>query len=246
MSEILVLARRDLAALMRLPDYVAAVEEAFRYVAEGVCVAPPPMHLPLAGGGFHVKAASLPVGSGYVATKINGNFPGNAGTLRPTIQGAILLSDASNGTPLALLDSVEITTQRTGAATAIAAKHLARPDSRVATICGCGTQGRVQLEALREVLDIGRAYAWDREPGVAARYAAEMADALGIAAEAAPRLEHVASISDVIVTCTTATTPFLGPDAIRPRHVPRRVSTGSPPRGPTGPSPGSASASTHT
>ncbi len=108
-------------------------------------------------GGFHVKAASLALAPGYVAVKTNANFPDNrrrAGL--PTIQGAILLFAAADGTPLALLDSIEITIKRTGAATAIAARYLARPDSQVATICGCGEQGRVQLAALRHSLDIKR------------------------------------------------------------------------------------------
>jgi ornithine cyclodeaminase/alanine dehydrogenase-like protein (mu-crystallin family) len=58
----------------------------------------------------------------------------------------IYLADAANGLPLALMDSIYITKNRTAAATAVAAKYLARPDSQVVTICGCGTQGRIQLE----------------------------------------------------------------------------------------------------
>ena len=58
----------------------------------------------------------------------------------PNIQGLIVLSRADNGVPLAVLDSIEITIQRTGASTAVAAKYLARPDSRVCTVCGCGNQ----------------------------------------------------------------------------------------------------------
>jgi hypothetical protein len=75
------------------------------------------------------------------------NFPQNR-SLRdlPTIQGAILLLDADDGTPLAFLDSMEITLKRTGAATAVAGRYLARPDSRTATICGCGEQGRMPLQ----------------------------------------------------------------------------------------------------
>ena len=61
------------------------------------------------------------------------------------------------------MDSIEVTIQRTGAATAVAAKYLARPDSRVCTVCGCGAQGRVQLRALRHALPIERALAWSRQ-----------------------------------------------------------------------------------
>src|SRR5260221_6449693 len=115
---------------MRFGGYVEAVAEGFQLLAEGRCQSPVPLHIPPEGGGFHVKAAGLPRGRGYAAVKVNGNFPDN-GRLHglPTIQGAVFLANASNGTPLALLDSMEITLQRTGAATAVAARYLARPDS---------------------------------------------------------------------------------------------------------------------
>ena len=77
------------------------------------------------------KGASYDNGRAYAALKLNGNFPGNPQTNGlPTIQGAILLADAANGSLLAILDSAEVTLQRTAAATALAARHLARPDSR--------------------------------------------------------------------------------------------------------------------
>src|SRR5262245_42710472 len=130
MSEIILLSRRNLAALMTFADYVEAVEDAFRLLAEGKCASPLPMQVGAAGGAFHVKAASMSRGQGYVAVKINANFPENrARAGLPTIQGVVLLSDAGDGTPLAILDSIEITIQRTGAATAVAAKHLARLES---------------------------------------------------------------------------------------------------------------------
>ena len=101
-------------------------------------------------GGFHVKAAGLKLpGRAYFAAKTNANFPGNRERFGlPTIQGIVLLFDAESGVPLAALDSIEITILRTGAATAVAAKRLARPDSRTVTVAGCGEQGRVQLAAI--------------------------------------------------------------------------------------------------
>src|ERR1044072_5815711 len=139
---LIVLSRQDLTALMPFGEYVDAVADAFRMHAEGRSVLPPPMHIPADGGGFHVKAGSLPIGPGYAAFKVNGNFPDNrAKHDLPTIQGAILLFDTSTGSPVALLDSIEITVKRTGAATAVAAHYLARPESQVATIWGCGAQG---------------------------------------------------------------------------------------------------------
>jgi hypothetical protein len=98
---------------MPFGEYVDAVVTAFRVHAEGRAVSPAPLHIRVEGGGFHVKSASLPLGRRYVAIKTNSNFPQNR-SLRdlPTIQGAILLLDADDGTPLAFLDSMEITLKR--------------------------------------------------------------------------------------------------------------------------------------
>src|SRR5262249_17874163 len=85
-------------ATMRFGDYVEAVADGFRLFAEGRCASPVPTQIDVAHGAFHLKPASLPRGPGYVAVKVNGNFPDNrARHGLPTIQGAVLLADASNG-----------------------------------------------------------------------------------------------------------------------------------------------------
>src|SRR5436190_4013452 len=172
---IILLSRQDLAALMPFAAYVEAVADAFRLHAQGRTLLPNPMHVVTEAGGFHVKAGGLPSGPGYVAFKANANFPNNRVVNGlPTIQGAILLFNSTTGSPVALLDSIEITIKRTGAATAVAARHLARPESRVATIVGCGEQGRIQLEALRHALDLQRVFLFDRDRAAAAALAAEI------------------------------------------------------------------------
>jgi ornithine cyclodeaminase/alanine dehydrogenase-like protein (mu-crystallin family) len=212
-SPLIVLSRQDLTALMPFGEYVEAVADAFRMLAEGRAVAPAPMHVPTEGGGFHVKAGRLPIGPGYAAFKVNSNLPDNhARHGLPTIQGAILLFDAATGSPVALIDSIEITLQRTGAATAIAARYLARPESQVATIYGCGAQARVQLAALRHVLDIRQVFLVDRDAAAAEGFAREIAG-LDVDVPAVPR--QAARASDVIVTCTSSTAPFLGPNDVR-------------------------------
>jgi alanine dehydrogenase len=215
-NEIILLSRSDIETLMPFGDYVEAVANAFRLQAEGQATSPPPLHIPAQGGGFHVKSASLPLGRRYVAIKTNANFPQNR-RLRdlPTIQGAILLLDGDDGRPLAFLNSIEITIKRTGAATAVAARYLARPDSRTATICGCGEQGRSQLAALRHVLDIRRVFAWDRDAAAAAGFADAMAKQHGIGVEAPASLRAATLESDVIVACTPAREPYLGPGDVR-------------------------------
>jgi len=212
---LIVLSRKDLTALVSFGDYVDAVADAFRMHAEGRSVAPPPMHIPADGGGFHVKAGSLPIGPGYAAFKVNGNFPDNRVTHGlPTIQGAILLFDTSTGSPVALLDSIEITIKRTGAATAVAARYLARPESQVATIWGCGAQGRIQLGALRHALDVRRVFLIDKDAAAAEAFAAEIAgEGLDVDVPVKPHL--AARASDVIVTCTSSHAHFLGPEDVR-------------------------------
>jgi alanine dehydrogenase len=213
---LVVLSRRDLIALMPFADYVDAVADAFRLLAEGRAVLPAPVQIPAAGGAFHIKAGYLPIGPGYAAIKVNGNIPDNRAIRGlPTIQGAILLFDASTGSPVALLDSIEITIKRTGAATAVAARHLARPQSRVATICGCGEQGRVQLQALRHQRDLRRVFLFDRDRAAAATFAAEIVRE-GLDVDLPDTLRAAALESDVIVTCTPAREPFLGIADVRP------------------------------
>jgi ornithine cyclodeaminase/alanine dehydrogenase-like protein (mu-crystallin family) len=210
MDDFIVLSQQDLRAAMRFSDYVEAVAEGFRLLAEGRCVSPVPTQVDVAHGAFHVKPGSLPRGPGYVAVKVNGNFPDNRShNGLPTIQGAVLLADASNGRPLALLDSLEITLQRTGAATAVAARHLARLDARIATICGCGAQAPLQLAALRHVLDLRRVFAWDIDLAAARAFAVRMQAESGLPVEVAVLVEAT-RVSDVIVTCTPARVPFLG------------------------------------
>jgi ornithine cyclodeaminase/alanine dehydrogenase-like protein (mu-crystallin family) len=211
------LTRTEIARLIDDGMAVAAVEEAFRRLGEGTAPAPAVLGYVSGGGGFHLKAARLDLDGPYFAVKCNGNFAGNPGQRGlPTIQGAIVLCDAEDGRVLAVLDSVEITAQRTAAATAVAARWCARPDSAVLTICGCGVQGRSQLRALRRELPLRQVYAWDERPEVAATYARELCAETGIAVETVAVLCDGTLRSDVIVTCTSSRTWFLGTSDVRP------------------------------
>src|SRR5437879_13369303 len=99
------------------------------------------------------------------------------------------------------MDSIESTILRTGAATAVAAKYLARPDASVATICGCGNQGRIQLRALARARSLTRVFAFDQDKGQADRFAEEFSNELRIPVEAVrelvPDVIHIA----LIVVC---------------------------------------------
>ena len=213
----LVLTRSDVAALLDLDACIAAVEEAFRQHAAGASLPPGVLGVHAGEGGFHIKAAGLRAERSWFAAKVNGNFPANpARRGLPTIQGVVVLCDAEDGSLLAVMDSIEITIQRTGAATAVAARYLARPDSRVAAVCGCGNQGRVQLRALRRILPIEEVLAWDLDAAAARRFAAEIAAELGVAAAVAREPAAAAAAADVCVTCTPAQQAFLRRADVRP------------------------------
>ncbi|HEX5855687.1 MAG TPA: ornithine cyclodeaminase family protein [Thermoanaerobaculia bacterium] len=210
----LLLTRRDVAGLLDLDECIAAVEAAFRRRGEGKVAPAGILGFPADEGGFHIKAAAL---HPYFAAKINANFFRNRERFgMPNIQGIVLLCDAGNGYPLAVLDSIEITIRRTGAATAVAAKYLAREDARVVAICGCGNQGRIQLAALARVRRLERAYAFDSDPGRAEEFASEMSQQLGIRVEAVPEPGPAVRGSEIAVTCTPSLRPFLGPEDVAP------------------------------
>jgi alanine dehydrogenase len=207
----LILKRSEVASLLSLGECIGAVEEAFRLNEEGRSLPPGVLETLTGDGGFHIKAAGLRLaGRTYFAAKVNGNFPQNMGRWGlPTIQGVIALYDGERGYPLALLDSIEITILRTGAATAVAAKYLARPDSKVATVCGCGVQGRVQLKSLAQVLRLEKVYAYDRDEAQSGRFAGEMSEELGVEVIPVTDLPGAVGESDVCVTCTPSRRPFL-------------------------------------
>ncbi len=201
-GDVVILSGSDVAALLPIDDCIGAVEQSFRDYAEGrVHAGILSMHEP--DGAFHVKAAST---GRYFAAKTNANFPGNPAKYGlPGIQGVILLFDATNGRVLAILDSIQITILRTGAATAVAAKYLARRGTADVAIIGCGNQGRVQLQALSRVMNIGRVRAFDVDR--------VRAEALG---NAATDVGDATKDADVIVTCTPSKRAFLTRAHVKP------------------------------
>ena len=207
----LALSRRDVLELLPLSDCIAAVERAFRLHAEQQTFGPGVLGVSAGAGSVHVKVAGLRGERSYVAAKVNANFPDNPRRHGlPTIQGTVMLADAETGRPLAVMDSASVTALRTGAATAVAAKFLARRDARTATIVGCGAQGETQLAALAAVLPLQRAWVLDSDHARAEAFAARAATDLGFAVEAAKDLHSAVRGTDVCVTCTPARRAFLG------------------------------------
>ncbi len=206
----LILSRSDVVELLGLHDCIEAVEQAFRLHADGRTFGPGVLGIHATEGSFHIKAAGLTGDRGYFAAKTNANFPQNPRRFGlPTIQGAVLLADASTGALLAVMDSASVTALRTGAATAVAAKFLARGDARTATIVGCGAQGEVQLAAIGAVLPLQHAWVLDADHARAESLAARASSSLGVRVEAAKDLRAALAQSDVCVTCTPSRRAFL-------------------------------------
>jgi ornithine cyclodeaminase/alanine dehydrogenase-like protein (mu-crystallin family) len=215
-SKTLLLTQSDVARSLDPETCICAVEGAFR--AYGGRARPPAL-CGIHGdrGAFHVKAGLMDLGRSYFAAKTNANFPGNPRRHElPSIQGTIALHDADDGRPLAILDSIEITSQRTAAASAVATRYLAREDASVVTICGCGTQGRAHLWALRSVRLIEKVFAFDAEPGLARSFADEMAAELAIELSPVDDLLEAVRASDITVTCTPSRDPLLDVGSVPP------------------------------
>ncbi len=213
----ILLSRQDVERLLTPEECMAAVEDAFRRLAEGGVPAPGILAMHASDGSFHVKAGLLELDRTYFAAKLNANFPRNGARHGlPTIQGAVILCDAGNGAPLAIMDSISITALRTAAATAVAIRYLARKECETVLVCGCGGQAAAQLRALVRVRTPRCVLAYDLDAARAAAFAAAMQAELGVPAEAAPRLAEAVAASAIVVTCTTARRFFITREMVRP------------------------------
>jgi ornithine cyclodeaminase/alanine dehydrogenase-like protein (mu-crystallin family) len=203
-----------------MTECIDTIEAVFRQQGAGKAIDAAVIGAHVEGGGFHIKTAGLrgnSVERAVFVTKVNANFPGNPSRNGlPTIQGVVLLFDADVGVPLAILDSIEITSVRTAAATAVAARYLAREDASTVTVCGCGEQGRSQLRALLRVRPVQRVFAFDVEFPKAEQYAIEMREELAIEVVPVQELGAITRQADIWVTCTPAQHWFVGRDHVAP------------------------------
>jgi len=160
--DILYLSERDVSDLgLTMAEIIDFVEDAFVEKGHGrVEVPPKPGIHPVKNAFIHAMPALIP-GMGVAGIKWVSGFPENYKRGLPYISGLIILNDPETGIPVCVMDATWVTAQRTGAATAVAAKYLAREDSRVLGILGCGVQGRSNLESLTTViggLELVKAY----------------------------------------------------------------------------------------
>ncbi len=177
----LYLSRADVEAVgLDMATIIARLELAFREKGEGRVEVPPKPGIHTQPDAFiHAMPAYIPAMQAAGIKWVSG-YPENYRRNLPYISGLLILNDTETGLPLAVMDCTWITAMRTAAASALAAKYLARQDSEVLGVLGCGVQGRTHLEALRVVLPIRRVYAYDIRPEVQQAYVAEMSAEFGV------------------------------------------------------------------
>jgi alanine dehydrogenase len=216
-AETLLLTRYDVAQLLSIEECIAAVEQAFKLYASGEAPAPGVLGIHAKDGGFHIKAGILNLSKNYFVAKINANFPGNNKKYGlPTIQGVVAVCDAENGRLLALMDSIEITIIRTGAATAVAAKWLAKEEAKIATICGCGNQGKISLRAVMKVRQLEKIFVFDIDEKKGQQFANDLSKELEISVHPVNDLKEAVMQSDICITCTPSKKYFLLREYISP------------------------------
>lgn len=218
MTEVLLLTEQDVRGLVSLPDAIEAVEGAFRALAAGDAQMPPKIYLqfPQVPGDLRVMPASI--GVDHAGVKIVNSHPRNPEKGLPAVVGTYLLVSQETGLPLAIMAASYLTALRTGAASAVATRLLARPGASTLGLVGSGAQARFQLEAIASVTGIQRAFVW------APKQAEELRDAFikemsprfpGIKITTARSIEEAASC-DVVCTTTPSRTPIVPDSAVSP------------------------------
>ena len=183
-----------------MPAIIGLLETAFRENAEGRVEMPPKPVLHLGGDAFLNAMPAYIGGMGVAGIKWVGGSPGNTTRGLPYITGMIVLNDPVTLLPIAVMDCTWITAHRTAAASALAAKHLARPESEVLGILGCGTQGRSHVLAMAAVFPLKRIMAYDVSADVRRRFVADMAAKIGIEIVGVESPRTAMSGSDIVVT----------------------------------------------
>lgn len=206
-----VLTARDVHRFLTIRECIDAVARILRAHEAGKSHGPVSSGFALSSGSVHAKLAAIEDdGRVFVAVKANVNLPGNPSRHgRPTIQGALILLDGDDGRPLAIMDSIALTSLRTAAVAALAADHLALRESQTITIVGCGEQGEAQLRAMAAVRPLRAGFAVDIDSAKAADFAERLSADMGWRIEASTTLSAAVAASDICVTCTTSSTPLL-------------------------------------
>ncbi|NRA39619.1 MAG: ornithine cyclodeaminase family protein [Planctomycetes bacterium] len=200
-NEVLYLSRADVESVaLSMADIIQALDDMFKEKGEGRVEMPPKPGIHTREDAFiHAMPAYIPSLEAAGMKWISG-YPDNQKKKLPYITGLLILNDPDTGIPTAMMDATWITAQRTGAATAVAAKYMARADSSSAGILACGVQGRSNLEALACQFDLKKVKAYDMFPEVAQRFATDMSQQLDLEIEVVDHPKKAVSGLDLVVT----------------------------------------------
>ena len=195
------LSRRDVEEVgLSMTQIIEALDRMFVDKGAGRVEMPPKPGIHTRPDAFiHAMPAHIP-GLGVAGMKWISGYPANQEKGLPYITGLLILNDPDTGVPLAVMDATWITAQRTGAATALAARYLARPDSASAGIIACGVQGRSNLQALACEFELEQVKAYDLQAPIAQRYARDMGAALDLEIEVVSQPRDAVTGMDLVVT----------------------------------------------
>jgi ornithine cyclodeaminase/alanine dehydrogenase len=201
-NKLLYLSQADVVAVgISMSEIIAALETAFRAKGEGRTEMPPKPGVHPGGGDNFIHAMPAYIQDLKSAgVKWVSGYPENYKRGLPYITGLLIYNDVENGLPLAVMDCVWITAKRTGAASAVAARRLARPESSVMGMLGCGVQGQSHAEAFTETFPLKKILAYDKDPESARRYAAAMTRQLKVEVVAVKTPREAVSGCDIVAT----------------------------------------------
>src|SRR5258707_11311308 len=203
----------EVRAVLTMPVAVQAVEEISRKQAMGEVVVHPRRRFELPGGGFFHYMAAADYSTGYVAMKQYTYVRGKLRFLVP-------LYEMATGDLRALIEADYMGQLRTGAASGVATRYLARKDSRVAAIIGTGGQAKTQLEAVAAVRTLESARAYGRDAAKREAFCAEMSRRLGIPVRPCATASEAVRGADIVSTATTASQPVVsGADLSPGAHI---------------------------
>jgi ornithine cyclodeaminase/alanine dehydrogenase len=175
-NQLLYLSKADVEAIgVTMAEIVESLAITFRAKGEGRTEMPPKPSIHPGGGDNFMNAmlAYIPDLKSAGVKWVSG-FPENPTRGLPYIAGLLIFNDVKSGLPLAVMDCTWITAKRTGAATALSARHLARPESSVMGMLGCGIQGRSNVEALNELFPLKKVMAYDVDAEALRLYSEEI------------------------------------------------------------------------
>ncbi len=200
-------------------DLLDAVEAAYRDVSAGRDRSPMRSHLGLADGTL-LLMPGLREGAAGASVKLVTVMPGNAARGLPTIHAVVVWFDAQTGRPIAILDGAELTAMRTGAASGVGTRLLARTDAETLAVIGAGAQAEWQVRAVLAARTIRRVSVYARDSERRAAFASRMADETGITVEPSADAETAIRDADIVCCATTSSEPVFDAAWVRPgTHV---------------------------